>query len=181
MSSATAMRPREHRLEGHAVPARVAIGHRPRRALRTLLPAACLLTTIGWAFAADTAPATDLPDLSAARARIYAGDYETAAAELGALTATVRHADLYNLLGFSLRKLKRFDEAARWYKEALFYDPTHRPALEYQGELFIETGDLAKARNNLKLLRLLCHPAGCEEARKLEAALATADPSGSRG
>lgn len=175
------MRPRAPHREGHAVLARVAIRNRPGHALRALLPAACLLTTIGWAFAADTAPATDLPDLSAVRARIYAGDYETAAAELGALTATVRHADLYNLLGFSLRKLKRFDEAARWYKEALFYDPTHRPALEYQGELFIETGNLEKARNNLKLLQLLCHPAGCEEVRKLEAALAAADPSGSRG
>ena len=151
---------------------------RPRRPRRRALAAAWLLATIGGALAADTAPATDLPDLSAVRARIYAGDYGTAAAELGALTVTVRHADLYNLLGFSLRKLKRFDESARWYREALFYDPTHRPALEYQGELFVEMGDIAKARNNIKLLRLLCHPAGCEEVRKLEAFVAAADPSG---
>lgn len=151
---------------------------RPRHPARLAVPVAWLLAAMGGALAADTAPATDLPDLSAARARIYAGDYGTAAAELGALTATVRHADLYNLLGFSLRKLRRFEEAARWYREALFYDPTHRPALAYQGELFVEMADLAKARNNLKLLRLLCHPAGCEEARRLEAVLAAADPSG---
>ncbi len=71
----------------------------------------------------DTAPSSDLPDLSAVRAEIYSGEYEKAAAELLALAQTVHHADVYNLLGFSLRNLKRYDEAARWYKEAIFYDP----------------------------------------------------------
>ncbi|GGC45369.1 tetratricopeptide repeat protein [Chelatococcus reniformis] len=123
------------------------------------------------AAAMDTAPATDLPDLSGIRAQIGAGNYETAATELEALTASVRHADLYNLLGFSLRKLKRYDEAARWYKEALFYDPSHRSALEYQGELFVEQGDFGNAEKNLELLRLLCHPSGCEEYDELREAL----------
>ena len=48
--------------------------------------------------------ATDLPDLSQSRAAIYAGDYERALALLMPLTATVRHADLYNLIGFANRK-----------------------------------------------------------------------------
>ncbi|MFD1704655.1 tetratricopeptide repeat protein [Methylopila henanensis] len=140
------------------------------------LAAACaaLLIGLGASRAADTAPATDLPDLSAVRAQIYSGDYQAAADRLLALTATVRHADLYNLLGYSLRNLKRYDEAARWYKEALWYDPGHRPALEYQGELFVETGDFARAETNLKLLRLLCHPDGCPEIGKLETALKAA-------
>lgn len=122
----------------------------------------------------DTAPSTDLPDLSESRAALYAGDYERAIALLTPLTETVRHADLYNLLGFANRNLKRYDAAARWYKEALFYDAGHRPALEYQGELFIATGDLARAEKNLELLRLLCFPAGCEEQEKLEKALLAA-------
>jgi Flp pilus assembly protein TadD len=121
--------------------------------------------------ASDTAPSSDLPDLSAIRAEIYSGDYEKAAGELLALTATVHHADVYNLLGFSLRKLKRYDEAARWYKEAIYYDPSHRPALEYQGELFIDIGDFTRAEKNLELLRLLCYPEGCEQYDKLKAAL----------
>lgn len=147
----------------------------PDRLRRTAFAAGALVLGIAaGASAMDTAPSTDLPDLSAARAKIYAEEYEAVAAELGALTATVRHADLYNLLAFALRKLKRYDEAARWYKEALFYDPTHRLALAYQGELFLAIGDLAHARNNLKLLRLLCHPDGCEELRRLEAALVAA-------
>lgn len=122
----------------------------------------------------DTAPSTDLPDLSESRAALYAGDYERALALLTPLTATVRHADLYNLLGFANRSLKRYDEAARWYKEALFYDPGHRPALEYQGELFIAVGDFDKAEKNLELLRLLCFPDGCEPHERLRKALIAA-------
>lgn len=139
--------------------------------MQALLLAASLVNLGPRAMAMDTAPSTDLPDLSAIRAQIYSGDYETAARDLVALTATVRHADLYNLLGYSLRKLKRYDEAARWYKEAIYYDPSHRPALEYQGELFAEIGDFARAEKNLELLRLLCHPNGCEEHDRLKQAL----------
>jgi len=129
----------------------------------------------GAAQAADTTPlSTDLPDLSAIRARIYSGEYEKAAKALLELTETVRHADLYNLLGYANRKLERYQESARWYKEALLFDATHRPALEYQGELFIALGDFKSAQKNLEVLRLLCHPAGCEELAKLEEALARA-------
>jgi hypothetical protein len=49
----------------------------------------------------DTAPSSDLPDLSAIRAEIDSGEYEKAVAELLSLTAAVHHADVYNLLGFS--------------------------------------------------------------------------------
>ncbi len=145
-----------------------------RKAIRAALIAPALLCIALSAFdanAADTAPSTDLPDLSAIRAQIYSGEYQRAADALLKLTGTVRHADLYNLLGYSLRNLKRYDEAARWYKEAIYYDPSHRPALEYQGELFIATGDFRKAEKNLELLRLLCFPNGCEEHDKLREAL----------
>jgi tetratricopeptide (TPR) repeat protein len=146
-------------------------GNRRRAALRHVVVAIAVITA-GTAMAADTAPlATDLPDLSAIRAEIYSGDYEKAALELSALTATVQHADLYNLLGFTLRKLRRFDEAAKWYSEALHYDPLHRPALEYQGELFIDLADFGRAENNLQLLQLVCFPKGCEEYDRLKQAL----------
>lgn len=149
-----------------------------RRAVRgvvqALLLSASLVDLGARAMAMDTAPSTDLPDLSVIRAQIYSGDYDKAATDLLALTATVRHADLYNLLGYSLRKLRRYDEAARWYKEAIYYDPSHRPALEYQGELYVDTGDFARAEKNLELLRLLCYPNGCEEYDRLKQALARA-------
>ncbi|MCL8384835.1 tetratricopeptide repeat protein [Xanthobacter aminoxidans] len=138
------------------------------------LLALAILAASGPTRAMDTAPSTDLPDLSESRAALYAGDYERALALLEPLTATVRHADLYNLLGFANRNLKRYDAAARWYKEALFYDPVHRPAIEYQGELFIAIGDFKGAEKNLELLRLLCFPSGCEEHEKLRKALVAA-------
>lgn len=120
--------------------------------------------------AVDTPPSTELPELSAIRAQIYSGEYDTALAELTALSETVRHADLYNLLGYTTRQLGHYEASARWYREALYYDPTHRPALEYQGELFLQMGDLGSARNNLALLGLFC-PEGCTErdtlARKI--------------
>lgn len=124
--------------------------------------------------AVDTPPSSALPDLAAIRAKIYSGEFEPAVKELTALSATVKHADLYNLLGFSLRSLGRYDEAARWYKQALYYDPAHRPAIEYQGELFIATGDFAAAEGNVQLLELLCGDKGCAELDKLRGAIAEA-------
>lgn len=139
--------------------------------MRRLLVAALVAVVAGPAGAVDTPPSTDLPDLSAIRAQIYSGEYEPAIAALTALTDTVRHADLYNLLGYANRRIARYDAADRWYREALFYDPTHRPALEYQGELFLALGDRARAEGNLKLLTLLC-PRDCPEREALAAALA---------
>ncbi|MFD1198733.1 tetratricopeptide repeat protein [Brucella gallinifaecis] len=126
--------------------------------------------------AIDTPPSTDLPDLSQIRAQIYSGDYKPAIAALLDLSKSVKHADLYNLLGFSLRNIGRYDEAGRWYKEALYYDPTHRAAIEYQGELYIKTGDLEAAQANVQLLKLLC-PKGCKELDILSAALDKNDAS----
>ena len=121
--------------------------------------------------AAGAPPSSDLPDLSAVRAKVYAGEYAKAVEQLTALTKTVQHAEVYNLLGYSLRQLKRYDEAGRWYSEALLYDPEHRPALEYQGELFLALGNLEGARKNLRYLELLCTAKPCAEYELLKKAL----------
>ena len=135
---------------------------------------ALLTATFGVAFAADTPASTDLPDLTPIRAKVYAKDYQSAADDLRALTATVKHADLYNLLGFSLRNLGQYDEAAKWYREALYYDPDHRNAIEYQGELFIKIGQLQRARNNVQKLEFLCLK-GCAELTQLRQAVAATE------
>jgi Flp pilus assembly protein TadD len=122
--------------------------------------------------AAGAPPSSDLPDLSAVRALVYAGDYHKAVQRLTALSETVQHAEVYNLLGYSLRQLRRYDEAGRWYREALLYDPEHRPALEYQGELFLALGDVAAARKNLRYLELLCTAKPCAEYELLKRAIA---------
>lgn len=142
----------------------------PRVRVAAALLVLLVLPAAGPAPAMDTASSTDLPDLSESRAALYAVDYKRALALLAPLTATVRHIDLYNLLGFANRNLKRYD-AAWWYKEALFYAPGHHPAIAYQGELFIAIRDFTRAEKNLELPRLLCFPSCCEEHEKLRKTL----------
>ena len=130
--------------------------------------------------AADTPQSSDLPDLSAIRAKIYSGQYEAAVADLLPLSETVKHADVFNLLGYSLRNLGRYDEAEAWYEKALWYDGSHRPTLEYQGELFISIGRLDRARANLSLLKVYC-PEGCHELDLLTRKIAEAEASARSG
>ncbi len=83
-----------------------------------------------------------------------------------------QNADAWNLLGFANRMLGNKDDSAAAYLTVLAINPDHLGALEYQGELFLETGkpDLAKA--NLDRLKGLC--GGCEEAEDLEKAIQAA-------
>lgn len=105
-----------------------------------------------------------------AKALIDSQNFPAALPILLALTSEEpQNADAWNLLGFTQRKLGNYDEAALAYDTALSLNPGHLGALEYQGELFIETGkpDLAKA--NLERLKTLC--GSCEEAEDLAKAL----------
>lgn len=80
--------------------------------------------------------------------------------------------EIANWLGFAHRKLKRYPESKRWYDEALMLDPNYLPALEYQGEWFIETGDMASAKANLAKLERLCGK--CHEWQDLAESIAKA-------
>lgn len=124
------------------------------------------------AFAVDNVISSDAPDLTSVRAKVKAKDFKGAIAELTPLLQTHQHADVYNLLGFSLRKSGDFKQAATFYAKALDFDPNHKGALEYQGEMFVELGQIDKAKANLARLVTLC-PTGCEEREDLEKAIAT--------
>jgi Flp pilus assembly protein TadD len=126
------------------------------------------------ALAVDAPGMLGAPDLSTVRAKLKAGNYQAALTDLRFAVQTYQHPDVYNLMGFALRKSGDPAEAAVWYRRALDADPDHKGALEYQGELFAETGQLAKARENLARLTRLC-PKGCEELSDLRAALAAAE------
>jgi len=148
----------------------------------TLLVAACLAglpaaVVLGpsAALAVDTMISTDAPDLASVRTKIKAKDFSAALAELKSLADAVQHPDVYSLMGFSLRKTGDYATALRFYKKALDFDPNHKGAREYLGELYAETGDLVKAREQLAVLTQLC-PQGCEEREDLEKALAAAAP-----
>ena len=79
-------------------------------------------------------------------------------------------ADVQNLLGFSYRKTKQYDKAAKHYERALNLNPKHKGALEYQGELFLTLKDRAAAEANLEKLKKICW-LGCGELDDLEEAL----------
>ena len=140
-------------------------------ALRLLAVPATAIATSSAALAVDNLNATDAPDLTSIRARINAADYRGALTELKGIADTNQHADVYNLMGFSLRKLGNYPEALTFYKKALDFNADHKGAREYLGELYVEMGDLPKAREQLAVLTKLC-PQGCEEREDLEKVLA---------
>ena len=138
-----------------------------------LLVAASVAAT--GANAIDNVTSRDAPDLTSVRAKIKAKDFKAALAELTPMLETNQHADVYNLMGFSLRKSGDYQQAYTFYRKALEFDPEHKGALEYLGELYVETGEIDKAKENVALLKMLC-PGGCEELEDLEEAIAKAAP-----
>ena len=152
-------------------------GHRANRVLVASLVSAIALTSLepSLALAVDTMTSKDAPDLTSVRANIKAKNFQAALAELKTLADTNQHADVYSLMGFSLRKTGDYPTALTFYKKALDFDANHKGAREYLGELYVETRDLAKAREQLAVLEKLC-PQGCEEREDLEKALASASP-----
>jgi Flp pilus assembly protein TadD len=139
--------------------------------LSALLVGACLAAPA--ALAVDVVTSREAPDLTSVRAKIKAKDFKAAIAELTPMLETHQHADVYNLMGFSLRKLGDSKQAYTFYRKALDFDPDHKGALEYLGELYVETGQVDKAQENVVHLKKLC-PSGCEELADLEHAIAAA-------
>ena len=123
------------------------------------------------ALAVDTMTSKDAPDLSSVRTKVKAKDFQAALAELKALADTHQHADVYSLMGFSLRKMGDYPTALTFYRKALDFNADHKGAREYLGELYVDMGDLPKAREQLAVLTKLC-PQGCEEREDLEKVLA---------
>ena len=89
------------------------------------------------------------------------------------VAADPNNADAWNYIGFSRRNLRQVDQALAAYQKALAIDPDHRGANEYLGELYLQMGDLAKARERLKKLDDVCYFGffGCEEFDDLKAAI----------
>jgi Flp pilus assembly protein TadD len=141
--------------------------------IRTLAAGALLLAAT-YGFAADSGPSpAPAPDkLATVRAQIAAKNWSAAIAELKRINDT-GDADWNNLMGYSLRKgpTPDFTAAEKFYDQALRIDPWHRGALEYSGELYLMTGDLAKAEQRLATLDKVC-TFGCEEFSELKKAIA---------
>ncbi len=103
----------------------------------------------------------------AAVALINEKKYDAAIAELEAASQNLGpHPDVLTYMGFANRKLKNFEAAETYYKQALAVDPNHLGANEYFGELMIERGDMDGAKAQLAKLDALCS-FGCYEAEEL--------------
>jgi tetratricopeptide (TPR) repeat protein len=122
------------------------------------------------AFAVDDDSDTGSVDLTSVRTKIAAGDYKAALSELRGLVEDNQAPDVYNLLGFTLRKTGDYETSLSYYRKALDLKPDYKPAHEYLGELYLETGKPEAARAELVELERLC-PQGCEERSDLEKAL----------
>ena len=76
-------------------------------------------------------------------------------------------ADVWTLLGFAYRSTGKTEPAFAAYNKALLLDPDHVGANEYLGELYLQVGDLAKAKAQLRILETTC-VVGCPEAQTLQ-------------
>lgn len=127
-------------------------------------------TYVAPAFAVDNMSTNDVVDLTSVRAKIKAKDYTAALEELRGLVEDYQQADVYNLLGFTLRKTGDYQTSYAYYTKALELEPNHKAAREYLGELYVETGQMDKAKEQLAALEKLC-PNGCEEREDLAKAI----------
>ena len=78
--------------------------------------------------------------------------------------------DVYNLLGYSHRKLDQLEQAFDNYRKALNLDPLHLGANEYIGELYLRTNNIKKAEEHLEVLDDVCL-FGCDEYDNLKNAI----------
>ena len=148
---------------------------------RTLITGALLLA-MGNAFAdgGSSEPPRAPDKLDGVRAQISAMNWSGAIDELKRLNDT-GNADWNNLMGYSLRKAPTpdFAGAEKFYNEALRIDPKHRGALEYSGELYLQTGDLARAEQRLAALDKACF-FPCAEYSDLKKAIAQYKANGGK-
>ena len=93
-------------------------------------------------------------------------DYVAGIAKLKSLGHDDR-ADVANLIGYSSRKLGRYDDAKLWYEKALAADPNHARTWSYYGMWHAEQGNVLKAREYLAKVQSLCGNTKCREYTEL--------------
>jgi cytochrome c-type biogenesis protein CcmH/NrfG len=123
------------------------------------------------AWSADTTSTASVDtELAKARELIEKKDWGSSVQALENYTRSKPdNADGFNLLGYSYRNLKRYDESLLAYEKALKLDPKHRGAHEYIGVAYIQMGQLDKAKGHLDALDKICL-FSCEEYRDLKKA-----------
>jgi tetratricopeptide (TPR) repeat protein len=117
-------------------------------------------------------PSTGMPDLDEVQKLVMDGKFDVALPKLALLDqAHPDNADIKNMIGYSYRKLGQYDTALGYYLQALQINPNHAGALEYLGELYVETGDADRAAQMLARLDSLCQQTACPQRDMLEQAI----------
>ena len=93
------------------------------------------------------------------------GEY---AAALATLRTAANPADprIQTMIGFSLRKLGRVDQAMEYYQKVLAAYPDRTTTRQYLGEAFLQIGEPAKAKDQLAEIGKRCGTA-CEDYQLL--------------
>jgi len=108
-----------------------------------------------------------IKDYKAAYMLIYHDhNYQAGIAKLKSLRLD-DHPDVANLIGYSSRKLGRYDDAKYWYEKALAADPNHARTLSYYGMWHAEQGNMLKARDYLAKVQSICGTT-CREYAELK-------------
>jgi tetratricopeptide (TPR) repeat protein len=147
----------------------------PRNALAVVF----FIGTAGpaWAAGGGTDPAHAEPRdpaLAAIQAAIDRSDWAQARTLARAgVEKNAGNADYHNLYAYAIRKgaSPEMNLVFKHYNEALRIDPRHRGAQEYLGEAYLMIGNLAKAKEQLKVLDGLCF-FSCPEYTLLKKAIA---------
>ena len=80
-----------------------------------------------------------------------------------------KNPDILNYMGFTTRKAGNFDQAEKFYLKGLSIKPNHNGINEYLGELYVQTNQIDKANERLKVLK----SCNCEEYDELELIIKT--------
>ena len=75
-----------------------------------------------------------------------------------------RNPDILNYLGFTLRKVGKYEQAEKYYLQGLEIKPDHNGINEYLGELYVQTQRMNLAKERLAVLK----DCNCEEYKELE-------------
>ncbi len=138
----------------------------------SLLLALCLATPAG-AVRMITNDATPSEEFEEAIELIDEDRYEEAVELLEDVAeAEPNSADVWSLLGFSYRQIGNTERAFAVYNKALPINPDHVGANEYLGDLYLQVGDLEKAKAHLRIVDDAC-VVECPEFDQLKAAITT--------
>jgi tetratricopeptide (TPR) repeat protein len=122
--------------------------------------------------AADSGPPPEIikknnPTYAEAKTLVKSKKFDKAVVMLEELLKDSKNSsnpDILNDYAYSLRNLKQYDKAEKFYLAALKINPKHAGANEYLGELYLQTKRPEEAKKRLEVLKT-CN---CEEYKELK-------------